>query len=343
MSTIPTRRKVKQLNVPAIEEDPAERKRILNVLAQRRYRKKKKEHLQNLERSSSSTKDSMYTIPEQRPPISPLFCVASPTENSTYEHMSGTLCVDKTTSPGAFPPQPESTIQDFFDTACLDPATLEAFDATFSFPLPSLPSSPSISNTTVSSKDHTSLTSRAQPVSDGNLGMDEVHLPMLELNLLRGAMAIARRVGVDSVIWSLDANSPFHNSTALTYSHLPSNLKPTIVQIRNAHHPVLDILPWPSVRNKLILVFSQEHDLRPPNARSPTALLDLIYDMEDAAEGIRIWGDDPYTDENWEIGQKLFCNWWWALNSHVVDRSNELRKNRGASVLGVDREVQEVD
>src|SRR2546421_7093658 len=43
------RRKAPDLPVPARDDDAAERKRVLNVLAQRRYRKRKREHLQELE------------------------------------------------------------------------------------------------------------------------------------------------------------------------------------------------------------------------------------------------------------------------------------------------------
>lgn len=342
MSTASTKRKARQLNVPALEEDSAERKRILNVLAQRRYRRRKKEHLQSLERSAGQD-SSALNASEQRSRAPACLDLASPTADSTFNQFGQSLYVDPRNSSGYFSSQPESITQSFLDPTCLDSATFEAFDASFSFPLPSLPSSPSISNSTMSSNNASSLSSRSQSIFDDNLGADEVHLPMLELNLLRGAMAIARRMGIESLIWSLEANSIFHNSTAPTYSHLPANLRPTIIQIRNAHHPVFDILPWPSVRDKLIVVFSQAPDMRPPTARSPTALLDLIYDMEDPAEGIRIWGDDPYADGNWEIGEKMFSNWWWALNSQVVNRSNEMRRNRGASVLGLERNVQEVE
>ena len=43
------RRNAPELQVPTRKEDPTERKRILNVLAQRRYRKHKREHLAALE------------------------------------------------------------------------------------------------------------------------------------------------------------------------------------------------------------------------------------------------------------------------------------------------------
>lgn len=341
MSITGYRRKATQPNIPTLDEDPAERKRILNVLAQRRSRRNKKEQLRDLEHAAGKGCSLNTTSVRHAQTLAP-FDVVPSVEDSTFNHCSNMLN-NPTMSSEPFLLQPEVITQGFVDPTCLNPATLEAFDASFSFALPSLPSTPSISNASTTPSNRFDRDLQSTPIFDDNLGTDEVHLPMLELNLIRGAMAVAGRVGVDSIIWSLDAMSPFYNSTALTYSHLPSNLRPTTIQIRNAHHPVFDILPWPSVRDKLILVFSQPHDVRPPKARAPTALLDLVYDMEDSAEGIRIWGDDPCADENWEIGEKLFSNWWWALNSQVINRSNEMRSNRGATILGVDRSVQEIE
>lgn len=71
--------------------------------------------------------------------------------------------------------------------------------------------------------------------------------------------------------------------------------------------------------------------------------MDLAYDIEDSAEGIRIFGPDPYSDSNWEIGEKVFRSWWWAFDRDVIRRSNELRVSRGAPPLGVgDSQVSEM-
>lgn len=90
------------------------------------------------------------------------------------------------------------------------------------------------------------------------------------------------------------------------------------------------------------MVLSQPIDSRPPNAASPTALVDFVYDLEDSAEGVRIWGDDPYSDQSWEIGEKVFQNWWWALDAVVLKRSNDMRRSRGARLLGEGKVTGEV-
>src|SRR4051812_40065786 len=61
------RRKVPDLPIPGRDDDVAERKRVLNVLAQRRYRKRKREHLQELEsklKGTASPNESLDSGPK---------------------------------------------------------------------------------------------------------------------------------------------------------------------------------------------------------------------------------------------------------------------------------------
>ena len=63
------------------------------------------------------------------------------------------------------------------------------------------------------------------------------------------------------------------------------------------------------------------------------ALLQLIYDLDDPTEGLRVSGFDFRSAENWEVGQKVFENWWFVLDQDIVRRSNFLRERRGAVKL----------
>jgi len=165
---------------------------------------------------------------------------------------------------------------------------------------------------------------------------DESYLEMAELTLLRGCMAIARRLGIQDTIWSLAGVSPFTNpDMALAeFNHLPANLRPTLLQMTIPHHPVIDLLPWPSARDRMIGILAQPPEIRPPGAASPMALLEFVYDIEDGAEGVRISGSDPYSASNWEVGEKVFKSWWWIFDRDIIKRSNELRASRGAPMLG---------
>jgi len=336
-----SKKKPIQLDLPALDDDRAERKRVLNVLAQRRYRRRKKEEIQDLEREVRRNKRTPR--PAGGTPKSTTLCqpgdVSLAVASDTHEWAPSLESTD-------FIIDPNNTYPDHYQAACFDSMLLNMSNMNPAFSLPSLTSSPSPVSSSDSWRQSNGLPHPDFPIFDEVFDFpDETHLPMLELNLLRGAMSVAQRLNVDSVIWSLDANSPFHNSSPELYVHLPPNLQPTPLQLAKAHHPVLDILPWPSVRERLIMVFAQPMALRPPAAKSPTALVDLVYDLEDSAEGIRIWGDDPYLDHNWEVGKKFFSNWWWALDSQVVNRSNQLRKERGATLLGADqgRDIEEIE
>jgi hypothetical protein len=171
---------------------------------------------------------------------------------------------------------------------------------------------------------------------------DESHLDMPELALLRGCMTIAHRLDVADVIWSLSSVSPFcpatptTTTTTMEFAHLPPNLRPTPAQLSIPHHPVIDLLPWPSVRDRLIHVLNQPPQFRPAGgAKSPMALIEFVYDIEDPSEGVRISGEDPLDGRNWEVGEKVFGGWWWCFDREVVSRTNELRRRRGAPMLGV--------
>lgn len=173
---------------------------------------------------------------------------------------------------------------------------------------------------------------------------DSYHFPVHELTLLRAFLRIATRLGCCSAeVWSGTALSPFCTSTtggggggggtAAAVDRLPETWRPTTTQVLVPHHPLLDFLPWPSARDKLIAVFSLPVEGRPEAARGPLALYNLAYDMEDAAEGVRIWGSDPYDAAGWEVGQVFFERWWFIFDRAVVEQSNRLRELRGAAAL----------
>lgn len=161
---------------------------------------------------------------------------------------------------------------------------------------------------------------------------DDGTLDVPELQVMKAGLNIAEMLGCAESLWDFSALRVLDKSS-IAAPFLPPNLEPTEVQRRIPHHPLFDLFPWPSVRTKLVIVFSQPLQTRPPAARDPMALMQLFYDMDDSAEGLRISGEDCYSGENWEVGQAFFTNWWWALDRSVVDCSNALRAKRGAQRL----------
>lgn len=120
--------------------------------------------------------------------------------------------------------------------------------------------------------------------------------------------------------------------------NLPKNLRPTEAQLLLPHYPVIDVLPWPSVRTRLICLFNQPDQLRPPVARGSMAIMRLIQCIDHESEGLRIMLDaheNEYDEKSWEVGQAVLKDWWWALDPEIVSNSNRLRHMRGAPDLQI--------
>ncbi|KAJ5689008.1 hypothetical protein N7462_003400 [Penicillium macrosclerotiorum] len=192
---------------------------------------------------------------------------------------------------------------------------------------------------------------------------DDRLLEVPSLTLLNAAVKVAQRLRIGQLIWDFTAVSPFYTGidSSPSTSSLPSlessvpkstaspansvdlidipyHLRPTPIQRRIPHHPIIDLLPWPSTRDKLIQVFHLPVNFRPENARDPMGILRLVYDLEDdGGEGMRIFGQDPFEENIWEIGQLVFERWWWAFEFGVIDRCNRARDSRGERRLSLEK------
>jgi hypothetical protein len=167
---------------------------------------------------------------------------------------------------------------------------------------------------------------------------DSYLLPVHELSILRAVFRISERINCP-LFWDISAESPFFTGVATPADQLPKCLRPTQSQLMVAHHPFIDFLPWPSVREKLLVIFNLEDHLRPPNAAGPLALVNFAYDVEDGAEGLRIWGGDVFDAGCWEVGQTLFERWWFLFDRDVIENSNRWRRLRGAPPLTTNRGI----
>ena len=163
---------------------------------------------------------------------------------------------------------------------------------------------------------------------------DDGTLEVPALKLMRLGVHAAEKIGCADSIWDPSARRVL-NPGDFHVSDLPPNMWPTRAQTSVSHHPLFDILPWPSVRDKLIFIFELPTSQRPPAARDTNAIANLVYDMDDPTEGFRVIGEGSFEPELWEIGQAFFQNWWWALDRAVVARSNSIRAGRGLRPLQI--------
>ena len=161
-------------------------------------------------------------------------------------------------------------------------------------------------------------------------------LEIPELKVVDVIHDIAVLLQCEDTIRNKDSIRTFTSTTCPSGHPLPITFLPTHEQKRIPHHPVLDLLPWPTVRSKLIRVFNRSPNIRPPIARDPLAMMTLLNDMETSEEGLRVNGRNGYEADNWEVGQRFFANWWWALECEIVERSSALRVLRGKESLFVE-------
>ncbi|KAG7105133.1 hypothetical protein HYQ45_006960 [Verticillium longisporum] len=343
------------LDVPDIDEDAAERKRVLNVLAQRRYRERKREA--RTKSKDSKPRDDLSTVDGIRP------------ASSSHPDGSASSVSPSDAPRTSVPPNDLLLTSDLdldlempWDPVSLEPTSVSTLAETFpcvpfetimwdslSPPSSSSPAGSSsgfssnlISNSTaISSSNRSNLGTPATsspgepfappvPVDDFT---DRYLLPMADLTLLRAFLSIADRLGCASELWSPTSNSPFNKGGGTPAALLPPSFRPTPTQVQLPHHPMLDFLPWPSVRDRIISIFNMPEAMRPPGARDALAPIKFAYDLEDEAEGVRIWGGDPYDATGWEVGQTFFERWWFIFDRDVVAQSNRLREIRGAARL----------
>ncbi|KAF2095226.1 hypothetical protein NA57DRAFT_79715 [Rhizodiscina lignyota] len=313
--------------------DP-DRKRMLNVLAQRRYRDRKRQKIASLE-AQAKTSGACSRISD------------SSDENQSPQTAHDVLragSIDTFMFSTSNSPSNEGSAESTSEGGI----SLEQ-DGLLSFPdLPLTDGSQSnfSLDDTTNPLNFFSNTIAAPQVQEHELqpcqgqlnaqmaAANELSLDMLldvpHMKVLQVSLSIARLIGCDQLLWDPAMRWTFNPRHA---DRLPLNYQPTEVQKRIPHHPMMDLLPWPSVRTKLISMFWLPVEMRHPNARDPMALMHLVGDMEDHTEGFRVEGANGLSEKEWEIGDAFFRNWWWAVDRAIIENTNTLREKRGARRL----------
>ncbi|KAF4976110.1 hypothetical protein FZEAL_7180 [Fusarium zealandicum] len=349
------------LELPDIDEDAAERKRVLNVLAQRRYRERKRLNRRKGEstckdegtsKAKAQTAQAYYTeISATIDDIIEVPAMSSSSSQSTIPCANITVPVTAS-SPGILAGlglnlSPWDPLSDVVLTSVLpDTGALPDFlpdDNTggemVTQSQPGLPMTPGELECFTSFLDSSALSmstssSTASSSSPPKWDFpDSYNLPSLQLNLVRAVTRIAARINCNDTLWSLDCISPFNTGTATPADKLPVAWRPTPSQLTVPHHPIFDMLPWPGVRERAIMIMSLPDEMRPPNAQGPLAMVNFAYDVEDCAEGVRVNGEDPYEPDSWELGQVTFERWWFLFDKNIIETSNRWRRIRGAPPL----------
>lgn len=130
-----------------------------------------------------------------------------------------------------------------------------------------------------------------------------------------------------------DALSPFNSlepnqaetSTAM-FARLPAGLRPTDLQRATLHHPWIDLLPIPEMRDNLFRRGFDSFDEE-----------ELCHDMRGRANqdpGVLVW-HDPWDPSGWEVTESFVRSWGWAVAGcwELFRSTNKWRARRGEKPL----------
>jgi hypothetical protein len=179
------------------------------------------------------------------------------------------------------------------------------------------------------------------------------------MNMAKALLSIAGALNVSDNLWDPSYMHVMPSSMS-THISLPANLWPVPVQKIIPHHPALDLLPWPTMREKLICMLAMPSNLRPPVAREEDddgrwpsmngftsvsqskAITQLVQDLDDFQDGGGLivhgnsvaWGQgNEFVEEAWEVGESFYRKWWFCLDEKIVAQSNRQRQERGLGRL----------
>ncbi|KAK5073727.1 hypothetical protein LTS08_002175 [Lithohypha guttulata] len=108
---------------------------------------------------------------------------------------------------------------------------------------------------------------------------------------------------------------------------LPYALKPTQLQLTTPHHAYIDLIPSPSLRDRLIAI-------GPANCN--TFLMEvctIACEIEDNGQ-MTVWGEDWLNEFSWEFSAAVLERWGgWLLTNEWGQRANFWRRQRGHPTL----------
>lgn len=154
-------------------------------------------------------------------------------------------------------------------------------------------------------------------------------LDLIQLNFTRALMENTRILGLKSDQLHDDAISPFNTAGPWqddSLHTLPIDLQPTVIQRSIPHHPWLDLLPVPQMRDNLILAGEFEEESQ------------LCLDMKGSGStrsgrsGIIVWSD-PWDPAGWEVTEPFARSWGWVIRNcydlaHSTNRWRAKRNER---------------
>lgn len=100
---------------------------------------------------------------------------------------------------------------------------------------------------------------------------------------------------------------------------LPPTFIPTLQQQIIPHKPYVDMLPWPSMRDRILTSLQAINDQE--------LILDMMFG------DVKVWGSTPWEVTGWEIGPEFAKKWWFLIDDGIRTTTNFWRAQRGEPAL----------
>ncbi|EXJ89101.1 hypothetical protein A1O3_02165 [Capronia epimyces CBS 606.96] len=173
------------------------------------------------------------------------------------------------------------------------------------------------------------------------LSADHCLITLVQYNVLRAILYNMATLSLLDHLPSVECHAMFGISGLkvgqLPAGEIPIDLQPTPLQKCTPHPVWIDALPFPAMRDNLILR-AEEYDIHDLGYDLATALYEGFDDAE--RRGLLVWGD-PWYMGGWEISEGFARKWGFLLKgcSAVIESTNRWRTMRGADRLVVEVEV----
>ena len=167
-------------------------------------------------------------------------------------------------------------------------------------------------------------------------------LVLVKFNVFRAMVSNGGDLGytADAGMVDDDALSPFTDPSNPRW-HLrsvPADLQPTRLQRQIPHHPWIDILPSPVMRDNLLLAGDSYDEME--------LCADLVgfFSESKGRTGMIVWGE-PWDAAGWEVTESFVKHWFWTIRGceQLLRSTNYWRQRRGEGPLQVEKILYEIE
>jgi hypothetical protein len=102
-------------------------------------------------------------------------------------------------------------------------------------------------------------------------------------------------------------------------ANLPAPIAPTLQQQIVPHLTYVDMLPWSSLRDRLL--------------QSLGVINEAEFTRDMLQADLKVWGSTPWDPMAWEVGPEFAARWWFLIDDSIIRTSNFWRAQRGEAPL----------